>query len=175
MEEDKNIQLIKQLRTNQKISITKKINKINKLISLDTSSKQIEEELEKLNQRFSEAVKLNDEFREADQNKDVDDNWIMDLKVSLEECASMATNHINSAITSETEVKPKHNEDMDRVINLASKRLDNIMERIKIINDLIQSDSSVAKIKSLHERLLEIFRRNEKPSHRFHNRNNTVP
>ena len=127
------------------------------MIELNAASNIIELELKELQHRFTEAKQLNDEIRDTDSNKDEVDEWILDLKRSMDECTDIALQHIKPPVSLNADAKSKVMGFAETHAPLTKENCQNVLKRIEMIKDLIQSNSSVAKIKSLHEKLLDIF------------------
>ena len=156
------IKVGKQLRKNQKISISKKIAKIRKLILNKDDPRVIQEEVDKLQHKYAEAEATNSEIRELTNEEAAVENWILDVKQSMEECKAQALEYQNYRSDHKNQDSSKVDEEettdsRDDVEEEKCKRESIIMERIIMLNNLLQDKTSGAKIKCLHDKLVEVF------------------
>ena len=158
---EEQIILLKQLRTNQKISITKTINKIQDGIQNYMKIENMEQNLDKLQEKFKNTEEYTHKLKTLDVDNEEYEKWSEDLHKAIQPCIEEALRYIKSVEEHKEETNQLQQESSTR----KSKQSNNIKhhckvveDRINMLNDLMkQKETSVVKIRTLQEKLQDLF------------------
>ena len=167
MGETKNMDFLKQLRTNKKISITKNISKVKSMTENNEQISAVEQTINVIKESLSEARILNDQMISLDlEGGVIDKKWINELEQNTQDCILVAEAYIEEK---KSDVQQKSSDVSDKLAYLSTKdhensiemikrnKLENLNTRIKTIESLMKSNASAKKITCLSEKLNEIL------------------
>ena len=149
------IELLKKLRKNKRISITKQMNSLYSLIQNQESYDMVKDKLGSIQESFVEAKELNEEIEKVEGEKEPSEEWFKEVEAAVKKALDEANSYFEQVETKDGVEKMSMNNGVETHIKLKKLRFESISKRILDINELIGKNAPAKKVDVMNKKLLE--------------------